>query len=91
MKVHRIDPTEVKHSFATHPVPLDQMSGTRGLERAPQIGDLVLGEVLTVGQHRTMEGRTGTAYHIFPGDLIMGAFGNRYACLLYTSPSPRDS
>jgi hypothetical protein len=82
--------SDVKHSFTTHTVPLEQMSEVSDLERAPQIGDLILAEVLTIGHHQTLERRNGTRCHIFPGDLIMGAFGNRYATDQFEAYVPKE-
>jgi hypothetical protein len=55
------------------------MVGVTPLSRAPQIGDLVVAEVLSLGKHTAIENRESVRENIFPGDLIVGAFGNRYA------------
>lgn len=46
---------------------------------APQVGDVVLAEVVSIGRHKQLEGTTGHRLRLYPGDLICGAFGNRYA------------
>ncbi|HET6374325.1 MAG TPA: DUF1611 domain-containing protein [Candidatus Polarisedimenticolia bacterium] len=43
------------------------------------MGDLVVGRVLEIGKHLRIEGRDSRRVTLFPGDLIGGAFGNRYA------------
>jgi hypothetical protein len=70
---------EFKATFATHTVPLAMMAGVTPLERTPQIGDLALVEVLSIGQHTRIEDRDGIQRYIFPGDRLIATFGNRYA------------
>lgn len=72
------DPS-VKHGFATRAVPLEEICAVAPASRAPRIGDVVLAEVVKVGRNKTIETRDGVAMHLFPGDRIVGAFGNRYA------------
>jgi len=57
---------------------------------APQIGDLVVAEVLQLGRHTTIETRSGVVLHLFPGDRIVGAFGNRYATDQYEGYLPQQ-
>ena len=45
----------------------------------PQVGDVAVFEVLSLGKHLTIQGETGTLNKIMPGDRIMAAFGHRYA------------
>lgn len=45
----------------------------------PQVGDVAIFEVLTLGKHLHMQCHTGRNATIIPGDWIMGAFGTRYA------------
>src|SRR6185436_12535949 len=91
MNVQSIDHTQVKHAFVTHSVPFSEMAGIRELESAPQPGDLILAEVLgPLGHHTRLEQRSGATWHIFPGDWIMGAFGNRYATDQYEAYVPKE-
>lgn len=48
-------------------------------KHAPQMGDLALFEVLSLGKHKAIQSGDGRHIHIFPGDRILAAFGNRYA------------
>jgi len=48
----------------------------------------VLVEVLDLGRHNRMEVRTGLTMALFPGDHIVGAFGNRYATDQYEGYVP---
>lgn len=77
--MYRLDHATYKHTFATHRVPLEHMTGLTSVARMPSIGDLVLAEVTAIGNHNRIEDRTGVQLQIFPGDCIIGAFGNRYA------------
>ena len=45
----------------------------------PKEGDVAIFRVLSIGKHKAIQGDTGKNYYIFPGDLIMATFGNRYA------------
>ncbi len=81
----------MKHSFATHPVPLSAMAGIAPLTHAPRIGDLVVTEVLSIGRHATIEGRDGVSLALFPNDRIVGVFGNRYATDQYEGHVPTES
>ncbi len=73
------NPNTKKYGFTVRTVPSTDMVGYVPMSRAPRVGDLVLAEVLTLGRHTKMEVRSGVTMHLFPGDLIVGAFGNRYA------------
>ncbi len=74
-----IDVQRFKHGFATHAVPTSAIVGITAPSRPPRAGDLVAAEVVSVGKHTTIEHRSGVTFSLFPGDHIIGAFGNRYA------------
>ena len=57
--------------------------------RRPRVGDLVVAEVVKVGKHAAIEDRAGLTGRMFPGDRIVGAFGNRYATDQYEGYVPR--
>jgi hypothetical protein len=57
----------------------------------PRVGQLVAAEVLKIGKHTAIEERSGLSVRIFPGDRIIGAFGNRYATDQYEGYVPRRS
>lgn len=80
----------IKHSFATHRIPLDRMAGVTSFQRSPRIGDLVLAEVQHIGKNTTLEDRNGLAHHIFVGDTLIGVFGNRYATDQYEGFVPSE-
>jgi hypothetical protein len=83
-----IDNPNIKHSFTTRAVPLEEMARVTPMYAQPRIGDLVLAEVLALGRHNRMEVRTGVTMALFPGDYIVGAFGNRYATDQYEGYLP---
>lgn len=45
----------------------------------PRSGDVGIFRVLEIGKHKAIQSAKGTNAYIFPGDLIMCTFGNRYA------------
>lgn len=69
----------VKYGYTTRVVPLSAMHRIVPMERQPEVGDLVVAEVLSVGRNKSLETRGGQSLHLFPGDTIVGAFGHRYA------------
>jgi hypothetical protein len=83
-----IDNPNIKYSFTTRAVPLDEMAKVTPMYAQPRIGDLVLAEVQDLGRHNRMEVRTGVTMALFPGDHIVGAFGNRYATDQYEGYLP---
>jgi len=47
--------------------------------RPPCAGDLVVARVSAIGAHDHVEDRFGRQVRVYDGDLIVGAYGNRYA------------
>jgi hypothetical protein len=45
----------------------------------PKSGDLALFEVIEIGKHQTIQSESKKNVHIFPGDLILATFADRYA------------
>ena len=83
-----LDPTRLKLTFTTHAVPLSAMAAADALSHVPAIGDLVIAEVTELRRHTAIENRDGARLNIYPGDLIVGAFGNRYATDQYEGYVP---
>jgi hypothetical protein len=83
-----IDNPLIKYSFTTRAVPLEEMANVVPMSVPPRIGDLVLAEVQNLGRHTRMEVRSGVTMDLFPGDRIVGAFGNRYATDQYEGYLP---
>ena len=82
------DNSIIKYGFTTRAVPLEEMARVTPMYAPPRIGDLVLAEVQHLGRHYRMEVRTGHTMALFPGDHIVGAFGNRYATDQYEGYVP---
>src|SRR5262249_48629556 len=49
----------------------------------PRSGDLVVARVLELGAHDGLEDNHGRRVRLYPGDLVVGAYGNRYATDFY--------
>lgn len=49
------------------------------INKAPQVGDLVYGEVAYLGQHKTLESKAGRLHTLHAGTKAVFVFGNRYA------------
>ncbi len=45
----------------------------------PKAGDVAVFKVLNIGKHKALQGVNGNNSYLFPGDLILAAFGTRYA------------
>lgn len=82
---------QAKFSFVTRGL------GSRALtlanaRRQPVQGDLVVARVEALGQHRALEDQHGRRVRLYTGDLVVGAYGNRYATDFYegyVEPGPR--
>jgi hypothetical protein len=77
--IREVSTSPVKMSFVTHRVPRSAMVRFGEAEGAPQAGDLVAGQVLVMGRHTAIESRASRRVGLFIGDVIIGAYGNRYA------------
>lgn len=74
-----LDEPGTKLGFATRAVPLEKMVHLGEPSHPPQRGDLALAEVTKIGKNTRLETRGGVVMHLFPGDRILVAFGDRYA------------
>jgi hypothetical protein len=86
-----IDSPNIKYSFTTRAIPLEEMARVTPMYAPPRIGDLVLAEVLELGRNTRIEIRSGVMMSMFPGDHIVCAFGNRYATDQYEGYVPTRS
>ncbi len=75
----RLTPGSAKLALVTHRVPPSRITRLADVPGDPQVGDLVAGEVVGIGKHSVIEGRDSRRIAIFPGDVVVGAYGNRYA------------
>jgi hypothetical protein len=79
---------DAKWSYVTRRVVDRGAVGLRSLDREPRLGDLVLARVVCVGAHDHVENTHGRAVQLYPGDVVAGAFGNRYATDYYEGYLP---
>src|SRR5262245_22058393 len=82
MKMESFRNLSIKWTYVTHLV--DRSVVSRLLPMEPMNGDssvgaLVLGRVIAIGKHTALEAPDGRRTMLFPGDVIAGALGNRYA------------
>ncbi len=79
---------DAKWSYVTRGV-IDRGTVTLGsLDREPRLGDLVGARVVSVGAHDHLEDTHGRQVRLYPGDVVAGAFGNRYATDYYEGYLP---
>jgi hypothetical protein len=57
---------------------------------APRAGDLVLAEVVSLGQHKHLERPDGRRAHLFVQDEVVVCYGNRYAPDQFEAEVPDD-
>ncbi len=69
----------VERSFATMITPCGAQ---------PQVGDLILARVDAIGHHANLHLRNGRRRHLFVGDEIIVAYGNRYASSQFEAQVP---
>jgi hypothetical protein len=77
-----------KWSYVTRGVS-DRGAVGRDLDREPRLGDLVVAKVVRVNAHDSSENVHGRRVRLYPGDLVVGAFGNRYAYALDPNDADR--
>jgi len=75
---------EVKWTWSCRTLKADRRYRLLGHESAPpRVGDVALVEVVEVGQHTRLSTRPDAKQRLYPGDLLVGVFGNRYATDAY--------
>jgi hypothetical protein len=72
-------PIKIKWTYVTHRVERSSIAGLVPLSHEDDPGRLVLARVLQIGRHKDVEGKDGRKMMLFPGDVIAGALGHRYA------------
>src|SRR3954453_14859501 len=68
-----------KFAYTTRRVDHGAIAAVVAEHQVPRAGDLVLAEVVELGQHRRLELVDGRRAALFPGDRIVVCYGNRYA------------
>ncbi len=74
-----LEHTKVKWSYVTHLVDPSLAAGVAPVGSEPDAGALVLGRVAVIGKNKEIEDQRGRRVTLFPGDVIAGALGYRYA------------
>lgn len=77
--LHGPMPAAAKMAVVTRPVPVAHMAALGDAAGDPEVGDLVAGQVLALGKHTAVENRDSRRVTLFVGDVVVGAYGNRYA------------
>src|SRR4030081_2890301 len=54
----------------------------------PRLGDLIVASVESLGAHERLENIHGRRVCLYPGDVVVGAYGNRYATDFYEGYLP---
>ena len=81
---------KAKRAYTTRHMDLDRdLYLLKGDER-PQHGDLVLAEVMRIGQHTRIELGNGRRAHMHIGDSILVCYGSRYAPDQFEASLPQD-
>ena len=67
-----------------------QLKYYRELDRKPELGDVVYGRIVQVGQHSSLENRSGRIHTIHNGTMAIFVFSNRYAPDYYEAFVPEE-
>jgi len=70
-------------SYALRRVPTSHFHRLLPRPDVPQVGDVVVARVLSLGKNMALDLTGGRRCKLHPGDLIAGVFGNRYATLQF--------
>ncbi len=78
--MERFGTTRIKWTYAAHLVDRSQAAGLLPVTGKKDVGAIVLGRVVTIGgKHKEVEDGNGRRTMLFPGDVIAGVLGDRYA------------
>lgn len=80
-----------KWSYVTRGVTDRGRTRLGGFAAQPRLGDLVVSSVKHVGEHESLENSHGRRARLYPGDIVVGACGNRYATEFYEGYLPRGT
>lgn len=62
----------------------------RYIDKKPEHGDVIYGEIQRIGQHQQLESKTGRIHRVYSGDRSIFVFGNRYAPDYYEAFIPKE-
>ncbi len=80
---------QLAQSYTTRRIPLSEMNWLATGIR-PYAGDLVLARVKKIGYHKNLQGTNRVRRRLFPGDLIVVAYANRYVSNQYEAEVPKN-
>ncbi len=80
---------DATRAYSTRRVSADAMRCLRG-DLSPSAGDLVLARVEAIGHHKRLHTVDGGRKNLFVGDLVIVAYGDRYAPNQFEAHVPRD-
>jgi hypothetical protein len=83
--------SDAKWSYVTRGVTDRGAAWLGGVVGEPRLGDLVVARVVSVGAHDHLENVHGRRVRLYPGDVVVGALGNRYATDFYEGYLPSGS
>lgn len=79
MKNLNVDPKSIKKAIICKNVNSTTINEKINKTHIPKAGDVAVFRVMEIGKHTRLQTIGGNLKYILPGDLIMAAFGNRYA------------
>lgn len=86
-EIHRINRLNIIPSAAFGISKRNAMFYTK-VKKPPEHGDVVYGEIVRIGQHQSIESKTGRIHRVYTGDMNIFVFGNRYAPDYYEALIP---
>ncbi|MFP4358080.1 MAG: hypothetical protein ACLFRP_09040 [Puniceicoccaceae bacterium] len=78
------------HPSAAFTIKPRQVAGYSFSEKKPEVGDVVFGEIVRVGQHGTLENVSGRIHNTHIGSKALFVFGNRYSPDYYEAFIPES-
>jgi hypothetical protein len=79
-----------KRAYTTRHMNIERACYLLKGDQQPQHGDLVLAEVIRIGQHTRLELGSGRRAHMHVGDHILVCYGDRYAPDQFEASLPQD-
>ncbi len=79
MKLSKINSSKIKKAIICKNVNSTILNKEIKKTYFPKAGDVAIFKVKEIGKHTRIQSTNGNNKYILPGDLIMAAFGNRYA------------
>lgn len=80
----------IKKTFICKDVSHFEINETNNFTYLPVAGDVAIFEVISIGKHANMQNEEKRNAAIYPGDLIMAAFGTRYATEQFEGYLPEE-